>query len=171
MNPSAKAEKVRLAHGQSGPKINVEAIAEAEGIAVVSRALDENTSGLIVKGADGTVTIGVNSAHHPNRRRFTIAHELGHYYLHNGGARMFVDKRDWRASAGVDRREIEANRFAAALLMPEPLLRAAVGSRILDAFENEAELSDLADRFGVSRQAITLRLKNLDLLFDASDAE
>lgn len=175
-NPTYKADKVRAKHGIDSVAhlpVDVEQIAEDEGIDVVLHVLDDNTSGLIVKSKDGRVTIGVNADHHPNRRRFTVAHELGHFFLHNGGERMFVDKRDHRASLGIDKREIEANRFAAALLMPEELVReclAEEGVGFIDAFDEEG-LRRLAARFQVSQQAITLRLKVLGLLYDGSEED
>ena len=81
-----------------------------------------------------TPIIGVNSHHHVNRRRFTVAHELGHLILHRKAlaGRVHVDRRfpvlmrDSAAASGLDPREIEANQFAAELLMPTPLLLAEI---------------------------------------------
>src|SRR5438876_570068 len=86
--------------------------------------LDNEISGMVFVKEDVPV-IGVNSLHHPNRQRFTIAHEIGHLLLHREyvGAHLHVDKqypvlmRDSKASKGIDRMEIEANQFAAELLM------------------------------------------------------
>jgi Zn-dependent peptidase ImmA (M78 family) len=71
--------------------------------------------------------IGVNPAHHLNRQRFTIAHELGHYFLHEG-LEEHVDQNfrvEWRnadTSRAVNWQKIQANRFAAELLMPTSFL-------------------------------------------------
>ncbi len=79
---------------------------------------------------------------------------------------MHVDKvfavlmRDVDAASGIDAIEIEANRFAAALLMPEFLLRSSLQSRVLD-IDDEKPLGELAQRFRVSRQAMEFRLGNL----------
>lgn len=59
--------------------------------------------------------------------------------------------------------EIEANKFAAALLMPEQALRDAVGSGPLDPFD-ELTFRRLAARFSVSVQALGIRLARLDLV-------
>lgn len=168
MNPALKADRVRAAYGQTTAPIDVEAVARAADIDLVTYALNDATSGLIVKGKDGRVTIGVNAGHHSNRRRFTIAHELGHFFLHNGGERMFVDMRDHRASLGTDRREIDANRFAASLLIPETLLREELEG-VAVGVGDMGRIAALASMFQVSNQAMQLRLSSLDLLFDDSD--
>lgn len=165
MNPALRADRLREAHNAHSLPVDVYGIARAEGIAVLEYALDDATSGLIVKAPDGTVTIGVNIAHAKTRRRFTVAHELGHFKMHNGGAEMFVDKRDRRAALGIDKREIEANRFAAALLMPEPLLYKMLGGDLVNA-SDASRLQELAEDCAVSLHAMMLRLSALNLLFD-----
>jgi Zn-dependent peptidase ImmA (M78 family) len=169
MNPLTKAAKVLRAHPQHGPYVDVGAIAETVGIQVIRRTFDPNTTGTILMDTVGNVVLAVNDAHHPNRQRFTIAHLLGHYVMHKGGARMFVDRRDWRAGAGCDRREVEANQFAAALLMPEPMLRAVLGERILDVFAAEEELALRAAELRVGVHMLAQRLRSLDLLYDAAE--
>jgi hypothetical protein len=61
----------------------------------------------------------------PRRRRFTIAHEIGHWVLHAAGDRDRIVYCRITDGEAVDPIEREANRFAAELLMPEPLVRAA----------------------------------------------
>ncbi len=154
----------------NSPPVDVARIAEILGVEIVEDELDDDMSGfLVVSGGAGK--IGVNRQHHPNRKRFTIAHELGHFVLHASGTdeTLFVDKkifnRNQEASEGVYKEEIEANRFAAELLMPERM--------VLDICEHEAMDIDLADdllicnlsrRFQVSQQALTYRLVSLELL-------
>jgi Zn-dependent peptidase ImmA (M78 family) len=120
----------------------------------------------------------------PQRQRFTIAHELGHYWMHvlieklhltgfvcssdavspvestsesiilpgftldHVASARQIDERDLR------RIEIEANTFAAELLMPAQLVEQAI-----DAFGTDIGI--LAARFGVSRQAMQIRLEKL----------
>lgn len=108
------------------------------------------------------MTIYVNAAEarrSPGRRRYTIAHELGHWYLHathKAGERFerFCREADLRARR---HQEGEANSFAAALLMPEPLLRDEAGACRMN-------IPLLAQRFDVSAPAVRLRLITLDLL-------
>ena len=66
-------------------EVPVETIVKSLGITIKVDEVNENLSGFVArrKGSQKAI-IGVNKAHHPNRRRFTIAHELGHYLLHEG---------------------------------------------------------------------------------------
>ena len=62
------------------------------------------------------------------RQRFTIAHEIGHFLLHTDedvhiDEKRPIGRRDDLSSQAVDACEIEANQFAAELLMPESLVR------------------------------------------------
>jgi Zn-dependent peptidase ImmA (M78 family) len=57
--------------------VPVDKIAKCLGAEVRFSPLDDELSGMIYIN-EGTPIIGVNSLHHPNRQRFTIAHEIGH---------------------------------------------------------------------------------------------
>lgn len=73
--------------------------------------------------------------------------------------------RDARTSAGVDDDEIEANRFAAELLMPRDFLEAdlrALGPIYLD---DERAIANLAKKYRVSPQAMAIRLSSLRLVW------
>jgi Zn-dependent peptidase ImmA (M78 family) len=109
--------------------------------------------------------IGVNKSHAVVRQRFTIAHELGHLLLH-AQEDLHVDEGIWlrneRSSRAEDEREIEANQFAAELLMPTDLVKEAVAGRKLDLVNDDDEtLIELAAKFDVSRQALSFRLSRL----------
>lgn len=88
----------------------------------------------------------------PTRKRFTIAHELGHLMVHEPG-QAYRDL-DFR---GHDRKEMEANQFAAELLMPKWMLSIALES-------TGGSVQRLARLFQVSSDATTVRLGNLGLL-------
>ena len=128
-------------------------------------------SSRLLAGAKGKRgAIGYNSAHASVRQRFTVAHEIGHYMLHvkNAHSRLFLDRyvvyrRDDQSSTGNDREEIEANAFAAALLMPAELVRDEIRKNNLD-LDDEDDLGVLAKRFNVSTTAMSFRLGNLGLL-------
>jgi hypothetical protein len=90
------------------------------------------------------------------RRRFTIAHEIGHFMLHPPRACRERGGLVGEAGRGEER---EADAFAAELLMPEQLVRQAVA-------EQGADVSRLADRFQVSRAAMHTRLRRLELVRD-----
>ncbi len=149
--------------------VPVEHVALRLGLQVERAALGHDVSGILVVH-DGRGLIGVNAAQSVTRQRFSIAHEVGHYELHRKAMPVFIDKqftkpylaafRDATSATGEDKREREANSFAAALLMPEPLVREAVARLDVDV-EDEAAVVQLAKWFDVSRQAMTFRLVNL----------
>lgn len=154
-------------HKISKPPVPVEALARSLGARVSYSPFEGDISGMVFRNED-QVIIGVNSLHHPNRQRFTIAHEIGHMVLHKG-VEMHVDRayrvnlRDDLSSQAVDPEEIQANRFAAELLMPEEMLIEDLKGQEID-FENEEDLRRLAVKYRVSLQALTFRLINLGLI-------
>jgi IrrE N-terminal-like domain len=113
------------------------------------------------------------AARSPGRRRFTIAHECGHWVLHVATASAAgsasapevgcrpedVAEEDEGATRpqGRRRREAEANVFARELLMPEVLL-------VAQSAEAGRNLPALAERFDVSVPAMRLRMLTLKLL-------
>jgi Zn-dependent peptidase ImmA (M78 family) len=176
-NRTAEATSEALLKRRSvrAPPIDVAALAVAQGARIKRELLDSNVSGLMVRRPDGRVVIGVNRMHHTNRQRFTIAHEIGHMVLHGSQPSVFVDDVmvHFRADAGTrlpDPREIEANAFAAALLMPAAMLERDVHGRVIDVSE-EKEIRRLARRYAVSQQALTIRLLSLGLLAGLPDRD
>lgn len=154
-------------HKISKPPVPVESLARSLSASVSYSPFEGDISGMVFRHED-RVIIGVNSLHHPNRQRFTIAHEIGHMILHKG-VEMHVDRayrvnlRDDLSSQAVDPEEIQANRFAAELLMPEHMLIQDLRGQEID-FENEVDLRRLSLKYQVSLQALTLRLTNLGLI-------
>ena len=150
--------------------VPVARLARDLGIQVVVKAFegDEDVSGFYLRDGLERV-IGVNEAHPEVRRRFTIAHELGHAVLddHDG---IHVDTaftyrlRNAKSSLAIDPAEIAANQFAAELLMPADEVRARVEAGI--EFTDDGAMRDLAKHFGVSAQAMAFRLANLGLDID-----
>ena len=136
------------------------------GVQLEQADLGEDCSGVLVRRGQSAM-IGVHWGHRPNRQRFTIAHELGHFLLHEHGT--YVDKattarfRANEAGSGSIREEREANQFAAALLMPAQWVQEEFLKHPFD-FGDDATLRELCDRFEVSSQAMMWRLKNLGLL-------
>jgi Zn-dependent peptidase ImmA (M78 family) len=159
------ARKLLKEHGYALP-IDVESIINKHGIHIRHQPMEESVSGMLVV-KDDRATIGINQSHHPNRQRFTLAHELGHYLLHRRSTQVFVDAstmffRDGVAAEGKDKFEIEANAFAAELLMPETVLLDLIRHQSVDAFDDRA-VKSLAVKFGVSVRALTIRLTTLGL--------
>ncbi|WP_049760801.1 MULTISPECIES: ImmA/IrrE family metallo-endopeptidase [Frankia] len=148
----------------------VDKIAAAEGISVVQEPFrDDEVSGVLLREPDRTMII-VNAANAVVRQRFTIAHEIGHFTLHRGtvylDGRARVNFRDGLSSMATDQEEIEANSFAAALLMPTKWVRTAFETTVRNSpVGSEEELAGLlAGRFVVSRQAMLFRLIYLGLI-------
>lgn len=144
--------------------VPVEAIAKSLGASIAYRDFDEDVSGLLVRQGESSV-IGVAKSQSKERQRFTIAHELGHLLLHEG-QEVHVDKlfrinfRSKVSSTAEDVQEIEANIFAANLLMPRAFLVKDAAKLDLD-FEDQGHVQSLASRYEVSAQAMTFRLLNL----------
>lgn len=88
------------------------------------------------------------------RQVFSVAHELGHYCLHNDGTEHST-KRDALSGMGIDEKEKEANHFAACLLMPKNELIHFVSMGI--------NLDALASYFNVSPITMSFRLENLGI--------
>ncbi len=105
--------------------------------------------------------IYVNRQDSPQRKRFTIAHELGHYFLHADESKEFVDGNVFTRSNAIryGERELEANEFAGNLVMPESKVRQMVTGEITDE-----TITSLARTFEVSTFAMETRLKNLGLI-------
>jgi len=147
------------------PPVDVHGLAERLGVQVIASKLPADVSGMLIR-EDDQRTVGLNRTQTPSRQRFTLAHELGHLRLHRGRALIVdssirVNLRDAVSSAATDREEMEANRFAAALLMPEAMVLDAVrdaGLSSVDALQKR-----LARLFNVSAEAMGYRLVNLGI--------
>jgi Zn-dependent peptidase ImmA (M78 family) len=163
-DPVVRAHELLTEFGVTKAPVPVEKIAERRGLTVRHVPLDDALSGMIFI-RDNTPIVIVNSLHHTNRQRFTLAHECGHYELHMndiGGAvhvdkKYFVMERSGNSGKGFDPKEIEANRFAAELLVPRDMLFAEVKGRIVDV-EDDFLVAELARTFLVSVQMMSIRI-------------
>jgi Zn-dependent peptidase ImmA (M78 family) len=140
-----------------GLPVPVDRIAEdLLGLAVQEvEALD--VSGMLIP-ADRAILVNAGEARRsPARRRFTIAHEIGHWVCHSQGAKpaeRFCRDVGVAEGAGIER---EANAFAAELLMPAEHV-------IEEADRLRMNVLALATLFEVSRPAMQFRLINLGVL-------
>lgn len=149
--------------------IDVEKVAAGLGIAIKRTPTEDEISGFLLRNAEGNTIIGVNTLHHPNRQRFTIAHEIGHYMLEHEFDQVHVDRsvmklRSAASSSGEDQDEVEANRFAAELLMPSGFVGKDIKSLIMTDLLDDKRMQQLARRYQVSVQAMTNRLITLGYL-------
>lgn len=92
--------------------------------------------------------IGINKHHHPVRQRFSLAHELGHYFLDHPTADDELPGDEGLAERDIY--ESEANEFAAELLVPRSLLKTVL--------ENMKDIESLTKCFEVSRHVIAIQL-------------
>lgn len=164
----SKAQELIRKSGIGEAWVPVEKIAESIGAMIRFQPFEGDVSGMAHRH-EGRAIIGVNSIHPETRQRFTIAHEIGHLVLHQHDEihvdeqlRSAANFRNEVSSLGVDDEEIEANQFAAELLMPEEFLKRDI--EIVKAREPEAAIAELADRYKVSVQSMAIRLSKLGLI-------
>jgi Zn-dependent peptidase ImmA (M78 family) len=165
--PQEEAKKLVEQLHITRPPVPVERVARHLGATIRYSPFDGDISGIIhIRG--GVPIIGVNSLHPPNRQRFTVAHECGHLVLHREfiTQEVHVDKkfavlrRDDVSATGKERKEIQANQFAAELIMPHAFLLRALGNDMIDIDDTEL-VTRLAREFKVSADAMKIRMTNL----------
>lgn len=139
--------------------VDIDLALQLHGIEVRHAHFQDSTVSGCLFFQNGRPVVGVNAAQMPQRVRFTKAHELGHFLLHP--ERTSVDSvlyRNGVSAEGVDVQEVEANTFAAQLLMPDFVIKDRVGWRTeLD----EEIVEELKNLFDVSFMAMTIRLTSL----------
>ena len=166
-SPAAQARSLLARLDIRSVPVPLEKIGQHLGAVIRLSPLDEELSGMIFI-RDGVPIIGINSVHHPNRQRFTLAHEFGHLLLHKDfiTSMVHVDKnfpyllRNAKSASGKYKIEIQANQFAAELLMPEAILSKEVQTESFD-IDDERPLEELARKFRVSKQAMGHRIQNI----------
>ena len=101
--------------GVSNPPIMIKDVVnqvkKSSDLSVYPWAFGDDTDGIQVTRGD-SATIGYNQAQHRHRQRFTVAHEIGHFMLGHTNGNSIFDLNSKKPE------EIEANQFAAELLMP-----------------------------------------------------
>ncbi len=144
-------------------------IVKAMDLQVLEFNLGEETSGALVI-ENGKGSIGYNPKDAYVRRRFTVAHELGHYVLHGNSNELFVDNfflMKFRKNNSYTKEEYwqeqEANAFAAALLMPEKFIDTEMLKEEFHGLDETELITKLARKFEVSIPAMSYRLTNLNI--------
>ena len=134
--------------------LDVSALTKLLGIKMSFEPMIGDDSGSLAKQRKtGIWVMKVNSLHHPNRQRFTIAHELGHFIKHRMKCDSFSDTVFFR-NGESNIMEVEANKFAAELLMPEEKFR-----NFIEHVSNTVE--SIAEHFHVSSMAVRIRAREL----------
>lgn len=148
----------------SSPPVDVEGIARQCGAQIQYEQFNKEIAGLLLRQPSMNI-IAVEEKQSETRQRFTVAHELGHLLLHDA-EELRVDKefrmniKPANSSTSDDVKEIEANVFAALLLMPTSFILRDLAGEGMDV-ESEKKVKALAKCYNVSPQAMTIRLANL----------
>lgn len=158
---------LRAAHGQAVVRVDLDQVREGlpgsplgKDVRVIKAPMPspvESCEGMLVRNPKDAAEWGifVNPDAGPERRRFTIAHELGHFVLHRARQGSFrCDKES--VHFGLDTAAVierEADEFASNILMPGDVVRDAIANRRIDL----KVLSDLAKTFEVSFEALCIR--------------
>jgi Zn-dependent peptidase ImmA (M78 family) len=159
-SPEGLVTKILKAEPKLSYPIPIEELAAAFDIIEIKDLETQGfEGGLLTNAHKSEGVILVNKSARKGRRRFTIGHELGHFLIEMHKpvkGDTFLCSRDdmstWSAAENniYARMEVEANRFAALMLMPPPLLRpylAKTGDPKIDV------VLSLHEDFGVSKDA------------------
>lgn len=135
------------------------------GVVEFSEGFDDFADGSIMKTGENSFLIRVASNRSERRRNFTVAHELGHLFLHMG-YRTNPDIWSQQDSTvyqrfGASEAEYQANEFAASLLMPSAVFKTKIDECDSD---NRVDVQRVADYFNVSVAAAVNRGRFLGLL-------
>lgn len=171
-NMKVESERTALAvleaHWPEGTfPVDPVAIAKRVGLEVYTAQLGDDISGMLLKeqGEAARIYVDVDDVH--TRQRFTVAHELGHYFDREQDGLLGDDCEGGRESdvssfgfvdyrkGGFTLQEFFANEFAGHLLMP--------ASEVQRLCDDETPLATMQAHFGVSMEAMRIRLKRLNL--------
>ncbi len=161
--------------------INMEELMKVHSIRYAFKDLPDNISGASMTTKHGKKMIIINEDQPETRQKFTIAHEMGHLLLGHDTPLNTQDIgnstrpeqpsqilfRNDKTSEGSDWREVEANHFAASLLMPKEILNKEINKLTQEnskSYLSEYDVYELADIFGVSAVSMSIRLSRLGFM-------
>lgn len=147
------ATRLLQSAGATGEPVDLRAVVSALNLELVERGREPFASEAALVPMGDTRAIVTRGGGDERRRRFSIAHEIGHFMLHPD---RVAPERGGATNAAVAAQEHEADQFAAELLMPSDRLRRA-------AIEYAGDVQRLATRFEVSQSAMRIRLERLGL--------
>lgn len=164
-----KAKEILKEHHTGTGFVDVVEIAKKVGFIIFNALLDDVDDGFIIVspeemelfGENGTKFIGFNSDRNIERKRFILAHELGHYFLHyNDKSILYAMREDKK---GKNEEEQDVDYFAACLLMPEDAFRNKVEELKNKKCSGREIIAVLKDFFGVEEVPVTRRIEELKL--------
>ena len=154
------ADEVIAAFGQSNPPVDLERIVREEGIELAEGAFDDDFHGRIEYLPEvGSFVIyhpSIDDNQYPSRVRFSLAHELGHYYI-PAHREMLMKGCAHNSMEGFNHKDLierQADAFAAALLIPSAVLKQRMGRR---GFLSLSQILALAEDCKASIQATAFR--------------
>lgn len=154
------ADEVRAAYGQKTAPVNLEEIANGESISLVPIEKCAGFHGRIefLREAASFVIYHPDPNNAPNRKRvrFSIAHELGHYFI-EPHRELLVAGKSHNSTPGFicdNALEVEADEFAAALLIPRTHIEQRMQRR---PFMTLAEILKMGDEWQSSARSATIR--------------
>lgn len=163
----SKAKQILNENSFVEPPVDVYEIARNNGITIKEERFPDD-----LKDVSGFINIQssqpvmyVNTSDSPNRKKFTVAHELAHWVLHQDEIKTDPEKAvllRMAIGANTDPLEQEANAFAAELLVPMDYFQ---------TIEDDKSISELAELFQVSTEVIGYRKKSSEHVARASQTE
>lgn len=167
-----KANQLLVDSNSNSIPIDLNKIANHLGIQLVEEILPSEISGVLDARDQNKPIILVNNSHPENRKRFSTAHELGHYVLHHTDGKVHMDNkvffRQDIPNKEDARKEREANVFASELLMPSDHILKRFDNRdsksVLEYWDNDELVKELSTEFAVSMSALIIRLQELKLI-------
>lgn len=167
------ANQIAEENGFLNCKVDIIQIASRLGFKVFPLVNDAPFDGLlvasesgapIIKGGEYSKLIAIKRNQEKEQVRFIIAHELGHYFLHRKNGRDICNFKYHNLDSNKDdSEEMEANYFAACLLVPEKLLREVFQKYSANNDEAYA-IASTANYFEVTVACIQKRLKEVGLV-------
>lgn len=136
-------------------ELPIETIIKSKNILIKEEEIDGADGRILMKEDSGIITINSNISFYP-RKRFILAHELGHFELHRHLKKGFTDNDETLNHSSqpyFSQEEIEANEFAAEFLMPTEMFAKECKGKVF----NYKVIEHLAAKFEVSKTAAILK--------------
>lgn len=164
-------DKVIKEHGiDPSNGYDIVTLAKRMGFVVATASLDESEDGFIMVNNDGTNLLGtdsskvivINQSRDQKQKRFTIAHELGHYVI-NGKDKTIFAHRKKEGGMKADN-ENDVDYFAASLLMPKDAFTAKYKQYRQEGRDFSERVIDLMRTFRAPLKSVLRRMEELDLI-------
>lgn len=141
-------------------QLSIETIISSKNILIKEEAIDGADGRILMKENSGIITLNSAIEFYP-KKRFILAHELGHFELHRHLKNGFTDNDETLNHSSqqyFSQEEVEANEFAAEFLMPTEMFRSECERKVF----NHKVIEHLANRFQVSKTAAILKFVKKD---------